>query len=714
MNRIRAIVVACVGILAIGVLVLVMGAKKDEGAVLITNVSGENLASYAVTIDGVPVTGRGTGLVREFDVSVGTHDIRIEANGYSSYLNQVTIRAGKNELRTVLTTFFGPQQALQQALGADDEDSWSSVEGSSDTYKTPNGVYTIKNAAYFRENTWLVARMVTGSQNSDGEVLVMQLIDGRWRVVASGTGLSSADLPQGTPEEIATYLGYLGTVVSSESTANNNTTGNNTSGGSGTTNATADTTASGGTGTVNRTAASRDACLSGGNQISCEIYLRSIGAYFVSQGTTTTSNRCGAGGGTQSGGYLTITFPLGVDEAALATSIEAYIRKRSPSSPWLSIPNIGTRLITEGKKYNVNPVLIVSLGTVESNLGTSSVARRYNNYFGQKASAGEYRTFSSPEDSLFGPNSIIAGMPNRLATHPNYKNVKNLYEYYSVHVSGQIMYPGDNIRIYDEIMDVWVTSELDSQYGPIPYWRMAVGIINGITGQNYPSTPPTRGESPSTASSSCGQTAGVGGWDLPSEGPNPMTYYSQLYKCDENAPAGRGFAKACDKAVGDNAFGSNSYGSGTIEQCGCGPTSLAMIVTTITGKTTTPVDVARYAEANGGVQTSGCGSSWFWTGQATQDYYGIQVSAISVPEIAASLRAGRMVIVSLSNFPTTTNSVGHISVIRKIDAAGNFYFADPYAGAWSDEKKPETASRMPYTEAELAAMLKGSWSVQRK
>jgi flagellum-specific peptidoglycan hydrolase FlgJ len=381
------------GLLTTGLLLLLSFAGKTSSkATLVTDVKGENLTSYVVSIDSVPTVGRGEGLVKEFDITPGKHDIIIEANGYSSYINEVDIRTGRNEIKTELIAFDGPEKALRQALGIEATSPSGSLGNGGETYTSTNGSFTIKNAAYFKNNTWLVARLVTNSQNSDGEVVVLQLVNGVWQVIASGTGISLGDLPPDAPQEIAIYVTSLNVSASNES----NPTQTNT------TNPSVAAKTQVNESSV-RSSAARESCVTGTDQQLCESYLRSIGAYFVAR-SATTATRCGVGGGSFGGGYLTITFPNGVDETALAASIETYIRGRTPESPWLTIPNIGSRLVSEGKKYNVNPVLIVLLGVVESGLGTSSVARRQNNYFGQKASAGGYRTFASPEDSLFGPN----------------------------------------------------------------------------------------------------------------------------------------------------------------------------------------------------------------------------------------------------------------------------------------------------------------------
>lgn len=414
-------------------------------------------------------------------------------------------------------------------------------------------------------------------------------------------------------------------------------------------------------------------------------------------------------------GALSLSFPVYSNEADIASKFEEFIRSKRPNSPWLTVPNLGTKIISQAKQFNANPFLMITIGKTESNFSTAGTASTVqNNPFGIKANGGGYVTFPTVEAGLFNENGILEGLQRRLSEHPNYKEVKSMYEYFSVHNTGQILYPGDNYYSGDpEMAGAVVSSEGDTGYGPVEYWRNAMNDYNEIFGTDLPTTPPQRDGTPASSSgTSCegSYPPGTGGWDLPGEGPNPLAYFSQLYGCEETPPTSRSFAKTCDPAVGANAFGSGTYGSGSIEKCGCGPTSIAMISTTLTGNRITPQQVANWAEDNNGVDEDGCGSSWFWTDQGAQKEFGITVSSVSTPEFASTLSSGKLILVSLTAFPSTDSPVGHISVIRKVDEQGKFYFADPYSGGWGSESS-DGASRMAFTESELAGMIKGSWAI---
>jgi hypothetical protein len=224
-----------------------------------------------------------------------------------------------------------------------------------------------------------------------------------------------------------------------------------------------------------------------------------------------TSRECALGGGSLStDGVMSINYPGFSDETYAATQIDAFIRKYSPDSPWLSIPSFAQRLVTESKTRNVNPLMIVVIGRQESQLGTSRVAREDRNpanfnSFGNKGNPDvnrdDYREWPSFEGSLFGDNSFTAAVQKRITGgHPSYVNVKNMYEYLSVHVSGRIIYAGDNeTRVFDETMGEWVDIT-----GVQNYYKNAQEWIGEMSGQ-------TISLSPAGAVSDCSGSGAVNG-----------------------------------------------------------------------------------------------------------------------------------------------------------------------------------------------------------
>ena len=79
---------------------------------------------------------------------------------------------------------------------------------------------------------------------------------------------------------------------------------------------------------------------------------------------------------------------------------------------------------------------------------------------------------------MFGEDSFTAAVQSRLnGGHPNYVNVQTMYEYLSVHVSGQIIYQGDSTAVYDDIMGQTVNID-----GVLAYFKHAEQWIGEMTG----------------------------------------------------------------------------------------------------------------------------------------------------------------------------------------------------------------------------------------
>jgi len=182
------------------------------------------------------------------------------------------------------------------------------------------------------------------------------------------------------------------------------------------------------------------------------------------------------------------------------------------------------------------------------------------------------------------------------------------------------------------------------------------------------STTPTVG-----GAASCGSGPGANGWDLPGEGPNPIAYFSQMR--ESSAPP--------DDAV-QGYYGDQPYGDGTIAGCGCGPTSWAMIVTTLTGKKVEPPEVASWADANrfrsGDAACSG--SAWWWIGGSafeSEQKWGVKATQITLNDAAAYIKSGALIMVSVGpGSPLLSRGgSGHLLVMRAVTDDGRYLFADP-------------------------------------
>lgn len=213
--------------------------------------------------------------------------------------------------------------------------------------------------------------------------------------------------------------------------------------------------------------------------------------------STASTSPSGPGASTGSSDPISLSYPAFPDEAQLAASIDSYLRSKYPSSPWLRIPNFGAWLLRETKARGVNPLIVIGSGKIENAFGTvGSNPRVNNNFFGMKGRGG-YLHFNTAEEGMI---AFFDALKRNIIdkSHPSYKDVTNMYEYYSVHQTGGIHYPGDGLNLKDPQMPNVVVS-WSSPYNPGNYWKGAVGAINAVTGLSISTQIPPRGSSSSFA-----------------------------------------------------------------------------------------------------------------------------------------------------------------------------------------------------------------------
>ena len=119
-----------------------------------------------------------------------------------------------------------------------------------------------------------------------------------------------------------------------------------------------------------------------------------------------------------------------------------------------------------------------------------------------------------------------------------------------------------------------------------------------------------------------------------------------------------------------------SYGGGkTIAQAGCGPTSLAMVLTYYTGKKVTPVETAQYA-MDKGYRIINNGTSDKLFGAMCSDY-GVkgEYKKASTDNIIESLKEGKTIIAHMGKGTFTKG--GHYIVLKGLTSDGNVLVADP-------------------------------------
>ena len=137
----------------------------------------------------------------------------------------------------------------------------------------------------------------------------------------------------------------------------------------------------------------------------------------------------------------------------------------------------------------------------------------------------------------------------------------------------------------------------------------------------------------------------------------------------------------------EEPWASHRYGTGyhsSIAANGCGPTSMAMVLSSMTNQYVTPSDMADFSMANGHVMPGDGGSYWSLFPSAARKYGLNCVQTTSRSQINQALSNGAMVIASqdnsLGNYWTYG---GHFIVLTGIDANGYISVADPWSRAKS-------------------------------
>ena len=135
----------------------------------------------------------------------------------------------------------------------------------------------------------------------------------------------------------------------------------------------------------------------------------------------------------------------------------------------------------------------------------------------------------------------------------------------------------------------------------------------------------------------------------------------------------------------DSRWGGLSYGkTGTISSSGCGPTSLAIVVATLTSNKVTPKDVSKWAYDNG-YRAEGQGSyhSLMTEGGA---HYGLKVEGIGrdAKKLVAALEEGKLAIAIMSKGHFTSG--GHFIVLRGVTSSGKILVADPASYTRSNQE----------------------------
>lgn len=156
----------------------------------------------------------------------------------------------------------------------------------------------------------------------------------------------------------------------------------------------------------------------------------------------------------------------------------------------------------------------------------------------------------------------------------------------------------------------------------------------------------------------------------------------------------------------EEPWGSAKYGNGwaaTIAANGCGPTSMAMVLSSMTDQQVTPIEMANFSTANGHVMPGDGGSYWSLF-PAAANAYGLSCrQTTSRSEIIDALSNGALVIASQNNaLGNYWTYGGHFIVLTGITDSGNITVADP----WS-----RGHSVVSHTQDQVFIPMKSAWII---
>lgn len=138
----------------------------------------------------------------------------------------------------------------------------------------------------------------------------------------------------------------------------------------------------------------------------------------------------------------------------------------------------------------------------------------------------------------------------------------------------------------------------------------------------------------------------------------------------------------CQKRVvyfnqGEQPWGSMPYGTSTIGAAGCGPTSLAIVISTLTGQNVTPQMTCAYSIQNG-EYVSGVGTAHSFPTNAAH-HWGLTCERVGKDRmgyIVQSLKEGKMVVEICEAYTITGSGSGHFIVLTGVTADGYITIAD--------------------------------------
>lgn len=138
----------------------------------------------------------------------------------------------------------------------------------------------------------------------------------------------------------------------------------------------------------------------------------------------------------------------------------------------------------------------------------------------------------------------------------------------------------------------------------------------------------------------------------------------------------------CQKRVvyynqGEEPWRGMGYGTSTIGAAGCGPTSLAIVISTLTGQTVNPQMTCAYSIANG-EYVSGVGTAHSFPTNAAH-HWGLTCERVGKDRmgyVVQSLKEGKMVVEICEAYTITGSGSGHFIVLTGVTRDGYITIAD--------------------------------------
>ena len=126
------------------------------------------------------------------------------------------------------------------------------------------------------------------------------------------------------------------------------------------------------------------------------------------------------------------------------------------------------------------------------------------------------------------------------------------------------------------------------------------------------------------------------------------------------------------------------YGCGTIKDCGCGPTAVAIVASTFLNKSISPVETTSKVCGLGGCTSSGSINATL--GDTLSSVYNLRISRTSDnQEVINALGGGNALVIALMG-PGLFTSGGHYIVLTGVNSNGQVSVADPWSRKLTEQK----------------------------